>query len=73
MDVAMLLYRQRVLEGSKTIRFSNHELTPRGIDGRLKKRVLRKLEEAGLIRVEQSGKKAPIVTFLDDKPLKPKP
>jgi hypothetical protein len=44
--------------------FSNIWLAKYGIRRETKRRMLRKLEQAGFIKVEQQGNQAPIVTLL---------
>jgi hypothetical protein len=72
--VVMLLFRERFLQGegrgkarkpAATVKFTNAELYRLGIEAKTKKRVLAKMVDAGLIKVDQRGRCAPLVTFLD--------
>ena len=63
--VAIYLWRLRVVTHSKTIVFGNSKLLVElGIDRSTKSLALRRLERAGLIRVQRKPGQAPRVTFL---------
>lgn len=63
--VALILYRQHVIQGERTIAATNGRLMAElGVNRFAKYRAIRKLEEAGLITVRRRGKRALEVTFL---------
>lgn len=62
--VALILYRQHMIEGDRTIAATNGRLMAEmGISRFTKYRTIRKLEKAGLVTVQRRGKRAPKVTF----------
>jgi hypothetical protein len=61
--VALWLYRIRSVRHSRTITVSNGPLAQLGIDRFAKYRALRRLAEAGLIRVKSNNRKALNVRF----------
>jgi hypothetical protein len=62
--VAMFLYRQRIVQGSKTITVTNVRLSAEiGVSRYIKYRAIKILEDAGLISVRRSNKKALELTF----------
>jgi hypothetical protein len=62
--VGLALWHIRGLRKSNTFIVSNLMLRDWGIQADAKSRALRKLERAGLIRVERHGKRSPQVTLL---------
>jgi len=62
--VGLALWHIRGLRRAETFIVSNIMVQDWGILPDAKRRALRKLEEAGLIRVEQRGKLSPFVTLL---------
>ena len=62
--VGLALWHIKGLRKSNTFIVSNLMLRDWGIQADAKSRALRKLERAGLIRVEQQGKRSPQVTLL---------
>ena len=61
--VALLMYRQWVLCGRpRTFNLPNKEMSHLGIDRAVKARMLARLEEAGLISVQQRHGHAPQIT-----------
>ena len=62
--VGLALWHIRGLRKADTFIVSNIMLQDWGILPDAKRRALRKLEEAGLIRVERRGKRSPSVTLL---------
>jgi hypothetical protein len=61
--VALMLYRLRSIRHSRTITVSNGPLAELGIDRFAKYRALRRLAEAGLIRIKSNNRKALNVRF----------
>jgi hypothetical protein len=62
--VALFLYRQRVVQRSRTVVLSNARLaTELGINRQAKYRALRRLAEAGLITIRHHNKRALKVAF----------
>jgi hypothetical protein len=51
-------------QGSNTFKLPNGRLQIRGVGRHAKARALRQLEKAGLIRVDRSGTKSPVVTLI---------
>jgi hypothetical protein len=67
--VALYLYRQRVVQGSRTIKLTNIRLTAElGINRFTKYRTIKKLETARLITVRRRNKKALEITFFKRRP-----
>jgi hypothetical protein len=62
--VGLALWHIKGLRKSDTFIVSNLMLRDWGIQADAKSRALRKLERAGLIRVERQGKRSPQVTLL---------
>ena len=65
--VGLALWHIRGLRKTDTFIVSNLMLQDWGIQPDAKRRALRKLEEAGLIRVERRGKRSPQVTLVVEK------
>ena len=62
--VGLALWHLKGLRKADTLIVSNIMLQDWGIEPDAKARALRKLEEAGLIRVERRGKGSPLVTLI---------
>jgi hypothetical protein len=72
--LALLLYRERFLqrdsrgrriEKADTVTLSNNQLNRRGLQRRSKYQMLKRLEAAGIIKVDRKNKASPKVTFND--------
>jgi DNA-binding transcriptional ArsR family regulator len=63
--VGLCLWRLKGAMKKDTIKLSNAELEPFGIDRAAKSRALSALEKAGLITVERSRGRWPVVTLLE--------
>jgi hypothetical protein len=72
--LALLLYRERFLQRDSrgrrirkadTVTLSNSQLNCRGLQRRAKYQILRRLEAAGIIKVDRNNKASPKVTFND--------
>lgn len=62
--VALFLYRQRVIQQSQTVVLTNVRLAAElGIDRHAKYRTLRRLADAGLIRILRRNKRALEIAF----------
>jgi hypothetical protein len=61
--VALLLYRQCLMQRSKTVSFPNSELQKLGISRRTKFRSLAQLEEAGAVTIEARNGRSVRVTL----------
>ena len=63
--VAILLWRLRIVNKSRTVVLTNTRLlTDLGVGRSAKYRMLQQLEAAGLVRVARRGKASPRVTFV---------
>jgi DNA-binding transcriptional ArsR family regulator len=62
--VGLALWHLKKLRQADTIIVSNLMLRDWGIEPDAKSRALRKLEKAGLIRIERRGKRSPLVTLV---------
>jgi hypothetical protein len=61
--VALYIFRLRAVQGSRTVVVPNTWLKVRGIDRHTKYRALRRLVDAGLIKVRQQSNEGTAVTF----------
>ena len=62
--VGLLLQFRAVLNGKESVTLPKEFLSKFGVSRGTKRRALKKLEEAGLIRVEQETGRSPLITAL---------
>lgn len=68
LHIGLAVWRLAQTLKTSTIKLTNKEVAGLGVDRNAKTRALKKLHQAGLIRLEQRTGKHPIVTLVSSKP-----